>query len=455
MKKSIIIFTTNWLAKFSITAFPILLLTLSITSCKKDGDFNLGASPDATLGVQFTDTVTLLNSTFLLNDSLISAKPGYLSFGAYNDPGFTGKTYAEAYAALSLNSSSIDYSGVVIDSSNLYMYYEYAYGDTLTNQDFSVHQLTTQLDGTIPYQTTSDFVTYDATAAGVRTGFQARPVRKTILRIPLTNTFASGLLVAADDKINADFQSAFYGIVVKSNNNSTGSVIRSSFSTTGSNLYRQTRLTVYFKRGTTRDSATFTLASGSPSFNRVIGDRSGTPISSLSSNGDNISDAFTNNKCYIQAGTGVVTKVTMPNLLSMAKIDGRSVIINKATLIVPFDASSNVNTFPQVLATGLLQVNSDNTYTYNGGGLAYVKENVPNAQGVYPNLYSYALSTTTTQYSFDITSYIQALLIGKYSNNGFLINPVANSFYTNRAVLNSTNAATNRMRLEIYYTKAK
>jgi hypothetical protein len=445
----------NWLAKFSASAFPILLLTLLITSCKKDGDFNLGASPDATLGVQYTDTVTLINSTFLLNDSLISAKPGYLSFGAYNDPGFTGKTYAEAYTTLSLNSGNIDYSGVAIDSTNLYMYYEYASGDTLTNQDFAVHQLTTQLDGTVPYKTTSDFVTYDATAAGIKTGVQARPAHKIVLSIPLTNTFASGLLSAADDKSNADFQSVFYGIVVKSNNNSTGSVIRSSFSTTGSNLFKQTRLTVYFKRGTTRDSATFTMILGTPSFNRVIADRSGTSISSLSSNSDNVSDAFTNNKCYIQAGTGIVTKVTMPNLLNLAKIDGRSVIINKATLIIPFDVGSNTNTFPQVLAVGLLRVNPDNTYKYSGGTLAYVKENVPNSQGVYQNLYSYALNTSTKNYTFDITAYIQSLLTGKNSNDGFLINPVANSFYTNRTVLNSSNASTDKMRLEIYYTKAK
>src|SRR6478609_1347387 len=94
MKRSIIIFTMNWWAKFCSPAVSIICLLVLITSCKKEGDFNLGASPNSNVGVQFTDTVTLVNQTFLLNDSIISASPAYLSFGAYSDPGVTGVTYA-------------------------------------------------------------------------------------------------------------------------------------------------------------------------------------------------------------------------------------------------------------------------------------------------------------------------------------------------------------------------
>lgn len=453
MKRSIIIFTMNWWAKFCSPAVSIICLIVLITSCKKEGDFNLGGTPGSNVGVQFTDTVTLVNQTFLLNDSLISAKPACLSFGAYSDPGVTGVTYAEAYSALTLNSSNVDYTGVTIDSSNLYLYYDYAYGDTLSGQDIAVHQVTTQMDVSVPYQTTTGFVTYDPTVGGSKSGVKPIAIQKNTMTIPLTNTFASTILGAADDRSNVDFNSNYYGIVIKSNNNSTGSVIRGSFSNTAQTI--TTRLIVYFKRGAAKDSAAFYLIQNTPSFNRVVTDRSSTPISSLAYNGDNITDAATNNKCYLQAGTGVVTKVTIPYLKNLATIDGASVIINKAVLIAPIDETSNSQNYWPVRDIGLLELNPDNTYKYRNGQLAYVFGSVPNNLGVYPAVTASGIDITTTSYSFDITRYVQFLLNGHYANDGFILNPIFNAYYTNRVVLNSANASSRKMRLEIYYTKVK
>jgi hypothetical protein len=178
-------------------------------------------------------------------------------------------------------------------------------------------------------------------------------------------------------------------------------------------------------------------------------------------NGDNISDSQTNNLCYIQAGTGVVTKVTMPNLKNFASIDGNAVIINKANLIVPIDLSSNIATFQPVFETALLELNSDNTYKYRSGQLAYIRSSTPNNQGSYPVAFSGVIGTTTKFYSFEITKYIQSILTGKYENDGFIINPTLFSdptkyaSYCSRSVINSTHASADRMRLEIYYTKVK
>ncbi|WP_018341454.1 DUF4270 family protein [Cytophaga aurantiaca] len=445
----------NWWAKFCSPAVSIICLILIITSCKKEGDFNLGGTPGggSNVGVQYTDTITLTNQTFLLNDSLISARPANLSFGAYSDPGVTGVTYAEAYSSLTLGSSYVDYTGVTIDSSNLYLYYDYAYGDTLSGQDLAVHQVTTQMDVSVPYQTTTGFVTYDPTIGGSKSGIKAIASQKNTVTIPLANTFASTILGAADDRSNIDFNSNYYGIVVKSNNNSTGSVIRGSFSNTAQTI--TTRLIVYFKRGSVADSAAFYLVQNTASFNRVITDRSSTPISSLVYNTDNLTDAATNNKCYIQAGTGVVTKVTIPYLKNLATIDGASVIINKAVLIAPIDETSNQQSYWPVRDLGLLELNPDNTYKYRNGVLAYVPGSYPNNLGAYPSVTASGIDITTTSYSFDITRYLQFLLSGKYPNDGFILNPIFNSYYTNRVVLNGTNASTNRMRLEIYYTKVK
>lgn len=442
----------NWLAKSCLSAVLLICISLTITSCKKEGDFNLGASPEAGIGAQFTDTVTLVNQTFLLNDSIISARPFYMSFGGYSDPGVTGVTYAEAYTALTLATSNVDYTGVTIDSANLKLHYEYAYGDTLVGQDFAVHQVTTQMDLSVPYQTSTNFVTYDPTIGGSRSGVQVRPGKKGTMTIPLTAALTANVLAAADDRNNTDFQSNFYGIVIKSNNNSLGSVVRADFTSTYTTP--PTKLMVYFKRGATRDSSVFYLIQNTPSFNKVITDRSGTPISSLMSNTDNISDAALMNKCYIQAGTGIVTKVTMPHLLKMAEVEGASVIVNKATLIIPIDDASDLQSYKPVIETGLLELNSDNTYKYRNGQLAYVQASTPNISGIYPNLSAGPFGINHKEYRFEITRYVQLLLSGRYPNDGFLINPTFNSYYTNRTVLNSFNEASRRkMRLEIYYTK--
>jgi hypothetical protein len=444
----------NWWANYRTPAVSLICLLLLITSCKKDGDFNLGASPGANVGAQFTDTVTLVNQTFLLNDSLISASPAYMSFGGYSDPGVTGATYAEAYTTLTLAAGNVDYTGLIIDSSNLYLYYEYAYGDTLASQDFAVHQVTTQMDVSVPYQTTTNFVTYDPAVGGSKSGVKTRPSRKSVMSIPLTHAFASTLLSAADDRGNADFKSNYYGIVIKSNNNATGSIVRANFSnSTSSAATSPTKLVVYFKRGGTKDSAIFNLTQNTPSFNRLITDRSGTPVSTLAFNGDYQTDAAANNKCYIQAGTGITTKITMPYLLNLATINGSSVIINKAILVAPFDETSNTARYMPVRDVGLLELNPDDTYKYRNNQLAYVTGSVPNNQGIYPLATSSATTSTATEYRFDVTRYIQFLLSGRYANDGFIINPIQNAFYANRTVLNSFNASSNKMRLEIYYTK--
>jgi hypothetical protein len=457
MKRNIIIFTINWWAKRSSPAFLLTFISLISISCKKEGDFNISGKPqDSGIGIQFTDTCTLLNNTFLINDSLVSTGPPYLSFGGYNDASFTGKTLVETYCTLSLYTGNVDYSGTVVDSANLYMYYARTYGDTLSAQDFEVHQITTQLDNSIPYQTTSNFVTYNPAVAGEVSGVVARPYNfgnHSTIRIPLTNAFASTLLLQADDRGNTDFQSNFYGVMIKPKSASTGSVIVSDYSASGAT---RTRLTVYFKRSGKADSTVFMLSGGNPAFNRMITDRSGTPIASLTRNGDSINESITNNKCFIQAGTGVVTKVRIPYLKNLATVDGESVIINKATLIVPIDESSNIPTFRQVSAIGLLELNKDNTYKYRANGsLAFVQNNGFPQTGTTNAVTSGSTLVTDVSYSFDITSYVQSVLTGNVVTDGFIIVPLSNKSFSNRAVLNSSNASAKRMRLEIYYTKVK
>lgn len=455
MKRNTIIFIINWWAKRSSPAFLLISLTVLI-SCRKQGDFDIGSkAQNSNIGIQFTDTLTLNNSTILLNDSIVSARADYLTFGGYSDPGYFGKTHCETYFSVALAYPNADYSGAVVDSANLYMYYVYAYGDTLSSQDIEVHQITTQLDASVPYKTTSNFVTYSPTVVGEKTGFQARPSTNHTLRIPMTNAFATSLLSAANNKSNIDFQNLFYGLVIKPKNNSTASTISSFYS----DIPTRTRLTVYYKRGQVRDSTIFAIQRSPSSFNRVITDRSGTGISSLVSNGNKIDEASTNHRCYIQSGSGVVTKVEIPNLKNLITENGASsIIVNKAILVIPVDENTDLGKFNQEKLVRLLQMNPDNTYKYaTNGQLAYVQASGYSQLGTsYSALGGSTKGTTAdTVYRIEVTSYIQSLLSDQLQNNGFIILPLYNSYLSGRTVVYSSKATERKMRLEMYYTKVK
>lgn len=463
MKRNTIIFTINWWAKQSSPAFLLITLAFLITSCKKDNDFNLGSkSSNGNTGTLFTDTVSLINKTFLINDSIISASASYMEFGGYSDPGYTGKVYAESYVTLSLRTQYVDYTGIQVDSAKLHLTYINHYGDSTAGQDIGIHQLTTQLDGSVPYRTNTNFVSYSPTLAGEITGFKPASHmignNRNTVAIPLTKAFGTSLLAYADDRSNYDFNSNFYGIVIRPKANSVGAVVNAIFS--GSTIEYgvdtvNTRLCVYFKNGTKKDSAVFFLYR-TPNFNKIIADRSGTPISSLQGTGQNISEAYTNQKCFIQSGTGIVTKVEMPGLTKFNTDGDSSIIINKAYLMVYLDETSNLNPFKPIVRLQMLQLNKDNTYKYNASGsLAYIQASGYNQQtGGVPS-FDTITSTTKKYYQFDVTSYAQSIIYKQIANDGFIITPVLNSYSVNRSVVNSYNAAANPMRLQIYYTKVK
>jgi hypothetical protein len=132
-----------------------------------------------------------------------------------------------------------------------------------------------------------------------------------------------------------------------------------------------------------------------------------------------------------------------------------SVIINKATLVMPLDKTSMVNRYGGVTGISLLELNPDNSYKYRHGALSYVQSNTTNGSGYYYNQYLGLNLLTHTDYSIDITRYIQSLVSGNYINDGFIITPYLNSYDANGVVLNSFNAVKDKMRLEVYYTKVK
>jgi len=482
MKKNIITSTINWWAKKSSPILFLFIILSIVFACNKKGNFDLGnTKPNNYTGIVFSDTFTVLSKTLLLNDSLVSATSSYLNFGYYNDP-VMGGISSEAYCTLTLQSQNISYSGAQVDSGYLYINYSYAYGDTNSVSSVSIHEITTQLGLSVPYKTNSNFVTYNSAVDGVYqnivqspplTAFTSRvvpgsnfiystiPNSNKQLAIPLTPSFGSYLLGKASNNSNTDFNALFYGIVIKRNENwlSGGSVIRADFTSD----YDHTRLIIYYHVGNQSDSASFGLNYSSPSFNRVVPYFSGN-LALLKNNRDSISSDLTNGNCFIQSGTGVVTKIQIPYLTKLESVNDTSVIINKALLYVPIESTPpycDLQQYMQNSPIALIEVNPDNSYKYRPTGLAVIQATGAAQFATGHNLLDTATFYTTTNYMLDITSYVQAILSNKavnttyIVNNGFVIVPAINSYLINRSVIHSSTAVSNPMKLELYYTKVK
>ena len=480
MKRNIIISTINWWAKTSTPIAFLFFVVSIIISCKKSGDFNLGnKKQESYTGIQFTDTFSIINETLLLNDSLVSATSPYLNFGYYQDPAM-GDFYSEAYCTLSLLYPGTSYAGAQVDSSYLYVSYSFAYGDTTSTSSVSIHEVTTQMDVSIPYKTTSNFVTYNSSVDGVLQNtpqapltpftspqsaipftYQTYPNSNKSLKIPLNQPFVSNILNKASNNANSDFNSLFYGIVIKNNTNWTsgGSVVRANYTYD----YQHTRLIVYYHIGNQSDSASFGISGYTPSFNRVIPKFSGV-LANLKKSGDTIPPIYTNGNCFIQSGTGVVTKVKIPYLTKLQSANDTSVVINKALLYVPIESTPpmyDLQKYYQTSPIGLVEINPNNTYKYRPTGLAIIQATGAPQYSAGHAAIDTATSFNTHIYILDITSYVQAILSSKangttyFINDGFIIVPANNSYQINRSVIHSSTAISNPMKLELYYTKVK
>jgi len=481
MKRNIIISTINWWAKTSTPIVFLFFVVSIIISCKKSGDFNLGnKKQESFTGIQFTDTFSIINETLLLNDSLVSATSSFLNFGYYQDP-VMGNISCEAYCALTLLNPGVSYNGAVVDSAYLYLSYSFAYGDTTSLSGVSIHEITSQMDLSVPYKTTSNFVTYNSAVDGVLQNtpqapltpftspqssipftYQSFPNSNDSLKIPLTQSFASEILSKANNNANSDFNSIFYGIVIKRNENwlNGGSVVRANYS---SGSYKSTRVMIYYHIGNQLDSAFFGLYYSTPSFNRVIPQFSGA-LANLKKSGDTIPPILTNGNCFIQSGTGVVTKVKIPYLTQLQSPNDTSVVINKALLYVPIESTPpmcDLQKYYQTSPVGLVEINPNNTYKYRPTGLAIIQATGTPQYAAGHAATDTAIYFNTHTYILDITSYVQAILSSKadgttyFINDGFIIVPAINSYQINRSVIHSSTAVSNPMKLELYYTKVK
>ncbi|MBP0905208.1 DUF4270 family protein [Mariniflexile gromovii] len=317
----------------------IVICTL-ITSCTKD-DENYPVGEDwINLDTQvfYIDTLTVKTSTFKL-DSIAISSTARLLIGAYTDPVF-GKTTSKAYSQIT-NATYTLSSNAVFDSVALILNYDsYFYNDTIPVQKINVYELLKDLepdeDADSYYNTTK--ISASSSPIGTKS-FYAKPKKDDSLHVTLNNAYGKTLFEnLRDNKINNtdEFLKVYKGLLIEPDANNTAILgfLESSFVrvyyTVKGELSTDTELTLDMPFDATN------------SFHNISSDKVGTNFETLTDQETYLSSTATSNNSYMQAGTGIATRIDIPNLESLYDIPGTGIIID-ASLSISLKQNSSTN----------------------------------------------------------------------------------------------------------------
>lgn len=442
LKKTTLLCFANG-AKASIILYS-LVLSIGLLSCNDPNTVGFEVQPESDHpNLTFSDTVTLQTEVYLA-DSAITYSLGVNTLstaliGSMYDAE-VGQSTANLYAQLNPSILSPDLDSASFDSLVLTFAYKSFYGDSTTQQTFTVYEMNESLSKDSTYYSNQTFVT-KPTVIGTST-LSFSPNTSVILgvdtlaphlRIKLDATFGQTLFdnIKGNNWLSSKetFLSNMKGVNVQCTGiNSGGGIITYNPNTDFSGM------TLYYtdtSSGSAQPKNIAFLMSDVARSNHFVHDYT------LSAVG-NIFPKPSPDKAYIQAMAGLRTKVTFPYLNSLKAI--MPIAINKAELVVTLEpgstsslaASSSLN-FARVDSAGNLLFTTDQiTETANFGG---------------------TLSNNT--YRFNIARYIQQLINGDITNDGFYLLPSFSGTSAYREVIGGgANASPSlKLKLQLTYTK--
>jgi len=341
-----------------VIAVPLVFfatLFLFLVSCEEDTTLPVGEDWfDVSTKVYFIDTLTVKATTFKF-DSIIVSNASRLLVGSYSDPVF-GISKSKSFIQLSNSVYSLDDDAVFDSIAIILNYDDYFYNDTIPSQKFNVYRVTQKIeadDETDYFYNTTKFI-YDSTPLASET-FLAYPKKEDSLHILLDNTFGKSLFDdIKDNEINnsEEFLYRYKGLLIEADNSNTSIL---GFST-------DSFLRIYYSipDETNEESYEFDMAiNSSYSFNNISSDTQGTYFETLTNQDVYLPSYLTNNATYIQAGTGIATRIEIPYIEKINDIPGTGTILD-ANLKISIKQSSS---------TEILFTNDDlNIYIYNKNG---------------------------------------------------------------------------------------
>lgn len=436
------------------TIFAIVFLCLFIVSCTDKDTIGLNEQPGSDeLNVLFSDTSTVIAFS-KVEDSVRTDETAYNILGSYLDPEF-GKTTASIYTQYRISTNNLNF-GITptLDSLVLSLAYRGYYGDTTTIQNVKVYELSDNLALDQSYYSNK---VLSGTLVGSKTfsphprdsvkilGKKYAPHLRIKLNASLAQKFfnASGQATLADNNAFLDF---FKGLKIESQAVNTGGALM-MFDLTSS----LSRMTLFYKN----NSGTGGALNDSLQFNFVVNEYCARFNNFNHYNYVHastefkqhvfpfISDTLTSGtkNLFLQAMAGVKVKLFFPYIKNF--VTNNQVAINKAELIMNVN-DLGLSTIPLVPAARMALVknnaNGINTFVLDQF------EGDTHFGGIY--------NSTTKQYKFNITRYIQGILNNTITNEGLYLMVSGAAIYTNRVILKGTDINNpGRFKLKLTYTK--
>lgn len=413
----------NWLKTKFCSLILLAFIGLFLACTKGFDDVNKSIRPaQSTLGTFLKVDSTSIKTQTVLYDFTPSNRSLRALIGDYISPIFgkiNSNTYLQFDAIFKITGFNIKYDSValILDIQNGIPYY--AIGDTLLVQNFKVYRLQNDLYDfpvTFPVSFNGSHTEQPTDLLGEfklsKSKLLIENLTQYYLRIPLKDSFGQEIIDNYESYFidNQTFQKKIKGIYIKSENNSaiwglTGAKLR---------IYYHD----FYANNNIKTPSTLDIPIGGNNGSRIrslIIDRGGTPLANLTK-----TTPLEGETCYIQASTGVGTKVHFPFLKDFENsLGGKKIVVHKAELIVKADVASQNN--------GLKPPSQINAFALDENG------NVKNGQESPFSIYEFTSNQETTnqfatksdfnngEYKILLTSYIQSILDEKRSINESLL----------------------------------
>ena len=439
---------------FSLKSLVLLFLVTSILfACKNESKVGLDVLPQGQhIGTFMEDTFSV-ELTTILPDSVSTLNPYNIWVGDINDPNF-GKLSATTYTQVGISSPGYKFpTDAEYDSLTFtFKYGDIKFGDTTQNFKLNIYKLNELIDSATNYHNNST-LDYNNSPIGSITfnPINFKTKHSDSVSVKLDDVIGNELL---SKKNEPDFASSiafnhyFKGLVFSSDGNNS-SIIGGSLSADTVTSKRLSRIVLHYHSKATPGTALkfdFPIYASNRKFTNFKSDKSGTPISSIVKANDSLSTLNTS-AAYLQAGSGLRVKLTLPNLKKLKDKIG-DFAINKAELIIPNTGTTNQYTSKapslfmyQVNANGTAKLSSSSVVQYvqvDGGSIAGTSN---------PLLINF--DYTKNQYSIVITDYLQALIYDKVSPYYTLI---PSSTGAENFVIGSKNHPTAPIKLRVHYS---
>src|SRR5688572_4030939 len=443
---------------------------LTLISCEDPTDIGVNLPGQNQLGTHF-EVQTAQASTVIHPDSILAFKNEPIVVGKVSDGPF-GTIIATHYTDISLGKTNLSFPAGPSPDAKLELVMAYTgfyYGDTSVAIKLNVHKLSENFQETKTYYTKDKVLTESSVLGSIT--FKPKPNRTAsnksqIISIPLDQAFANQLLTKTF-ATQEDFRNFWKGIAITPDPSSAaGSIVGFTNvpDSVGISLTKVGGINLtYVDVDGIRQKHNFPFYTSY--FNGVEVTRQGA-LTTLDKPTKELLASDNNFETYVQANTGIKTRLTFPGLENFENTRG-NIFINHAELVIPvkkgsFSVTNPVTPLPKTLFIYESKTNNRIPETSGGVAIAVQAGNAPASQFGSPAIGN--LMPDNSQYTFNITSYVQAIISKQKPNNGVIITPTAEDIFSaqgagqafpgtlnlRRALID---AADKKIELRIYYSK--